>query len=181
MQYPWHAVMATRAPCCSWTWMDSNRSMTLCDKLLQSVARRLLTCVRGSDTVSRQGGDEFVVLLSEIQHAGDAGLSAQKMLNALAAPHTIADSDIRISVSIGISLFPEEGHAATATALIHCADAAMYHAKNEGRNNYQFFRQGMKAGARSPQLPEQQAARRPKAKKARAVLPVTHPARPCTD
>ena len=147
------------------------------DKLLQSVAQRLLTCVRGSDTVSRQGGDEFVVLLSEIQHAADAGLSAQKMLNALQAPHTIADSDIRISVSIGISLFPEEGHAATATALIRCADVAMYHAKNEGRDNYQFFRQGMKAGARSAPRPKRQAARRPKAKKGRAVLPVTHPAR----
>ncbi len=152
------------------------------DKLLQSVAQRLLACVRGSDTVSRQGGDEFVVLLSEIQQAGDAGLSAQKMLNALAAPHTIAGSDIRISVSIGISLFPEGGHVATAAALIRCADAAMYHAKNEGRDNYQFFRQGMKAGARSPQLPEQQAARRPKSeKKGQAVLPVTHPARHCAD
>jgi diguanylate cyclase (GGDEF)-like protein/PAS domain S-box-containing protein len=151
------------------------------DKLLQSVAQRLLTCVRGSDTVSRQGGDEFVVLLSEIQHARDAGLSAQKMLNALSAPYTIADSDIRISVSIGISLFPEEGQAATPAALIRCADAAMYHAKNEGRANYQFFRQGMQAGARSPQLPEQQAARRAKSKKARAVLPVTHPVRHCAD
>jgi len=151
------------------------------DRLLRSVARRLLACVRGSDTVSRQGGDEFVVLLSEIGHVGDAGLSAHKMLLALAEPHTIAGADIRISASIGISLFPEDGHAATATALIRCADAAMYHAKNEGRNNYRFFVEGMKASTRSTPLAQRQAARRAKAEKGRAVEAVTQPARQGAD
>jgi diguanylate cyclase (GGDEF)-like protein/PAS domain S-box-containing protein len=111
------------------------------DKLLQSVARRLVACVRGSDTVSRQGGDEFVVLLSEIEHAEDAARSAEKMLLALAAPHRVAERELQITGSIGISIYPDDGR--DAEALIKCADTAMYHAKNKGRNNYQFFTEDM--------------------------------------
>ena len=115
------------------------------DKLLQSVAQRLVACVRGSDTVSRQGGDEFVVLLSEIEHAEDAALSAEKMLLALAAPHSIAENELHITASIGISIYPDDGR--DAETLIKCADTAMYHAKGKGRNNYQFFTEDMNVRA----------------------------------
>jgi diguanylate cyclase (GGDEF)-like protein/PAS domain S-box-containing protein len=115
------------------------------DKLLQSVAQRLVASVRGSDTVSRQGGDEFVVLLSEIERAEDAALSAEKMLLALAAPHNIDGSEFHIAASIGISIYPDDGR--DAETLIRCADTAMYHAKNKGRNNYQFFTKDMKVRA----------------------------------
>jgi len=115
------------------------------DKLLQSVAQRLVACVRGSDTVSRQGGDEFVVLLSEIEQAADAALSAEKMLVALAAPHSIAEKELHITASIGISIYPDDGQ--DAQTLIRCADTAMYHAKDKGRNNYQFFTEDMNVRA----------------------------------
>ena len=111
------------------------------DKLLGSIAQRLVACVRSSDTVSRLGGDEFVVLLAEIEHAEDAARSAEKMLLALAAPHSIAGKELQITVSIGISVYPEDGR--DAETLITCADTAMYHAKEKGRNNYQFFTEDM--------------------------------------
>jgi diguanylate cyclase (GGDEF)-like protein/PAS domain S-box-containing protein len=115
------------------------------DALLQSVARRLVTCVRGSDTVSRQGGDEFLVLLSEIARADDAAATARKMIAALIAPHDIATHVIHITGTIGISVYPEDG--CDAKTLIKCADTAMYHAKERGRNCYQFFEQNMHARA----------------------------------
>ncbi|MDP3651428.1 MAG: EAL domain-containing protein [Rhodoferax sp.] len=111
------------------------------DQLLRSVAQRLVACVRHSDTVSRQGGDEFVLLLPLIEHAEDAALSAQKMLGALAQPHHIDDHDLYVSVSIGIGIFPNDGQ--DAEALVKSADAAMYYAKETGRNNYKFFESGM--------------------------------------
>jgi diguanylate cyclase (GGDEF)-like protein/PAS domain S-box-containing protein len=107
------------------------------DKLLQSVSKRLLAAVRGSDTVSRQGGDEFVILLSEIAHSEDAATSAAKILLALNAPHSIGGQNLHIDGSIGISLYPEDGQ--DAETLIKNADTAMYHAKENGRNNFQFF------------------------------------------
>jgi len=111
------------------------------DQLLQSVAQRLVDCVRQSDTISRQGGDEFVLLLPNIEHAEDAAYSAQKMLGALAQPHLIEGHDLHISVSIGISIYPNDGQ--DAEALIKSADTAMYYAKENGRNNYKFFEQDM--------------------------------------
>ena len=111
------------------------------DKLLQSVARRLLAGVRGSDTVSRQGGDEFVILLSEISHPEDAATSAKKILLSLSAPHSIAGQDLRVDGSIGISVYPGDGE--DAETLIKNADTAMYHAKENGRNNFQFFKADM--------------------------------------
>jgi diguanylate cyclase (GGDEF)-like protein len=107
------------------------------DQLLQSIAQRLLSCVRHSDTVSRHGGDEFVVLLPSIEHAEYAVRSAQKMLAALALPHRIEGHDLSISMSIGISIYPDDGQ--DAETLIKSADTAMYHAKESGRNNYKFF------------------------------------------
>ncbi len=111
------------------------------DKLLQSVARRLTTCVRGSDTVSRQGGDEFVVLLADVDHSKAVGHSAAKILAALAEKHCVAEHDLNVTLSIGISVFPGDG--VDAETLLKNADAAMYHAKESGRNNYQFFKQEM--------------------------------------
>jgi diguanylate cyclase (GGDEF)-like protein/PAS domain S-box-containing protein len=111
------------------------------DKLLQSVATRLISCVRSTDTVSRQGGDEFVVLLSEIKHAADAGNMARKVLTALTACHSIDGRDLHITASIGVSTYPEDGD--DAEILLKNADTAMYQAKEKGRNNYQFFKKEM--------------------------------------
>jgi diguanylate cyclase (GGDEF)-like protein len=111
------------------------------DKLLQSVAARLMSCVRSTDTVSRQGGDEFVVLLSEIKHAADAGNMARKILSALTACHAIDRRELHITASIGVSTYPEDGE--DAETLMKNADTAMYQAKEKGRNNYQFFKREM--------------------------------------
>jgi EAL domain-containing protein (putative c-di-GMP-specific phosphodiesterase class I) len=100
-----------------------------------------LASVRASDTVSRQGGDEFVILLSEITHPEDAATSARKILLSLSAPCSIGGHDLHINGSIGISVYPEDG--ADAEALIKNADTAMYHAKESGRNNLQFFKADM--------------------------------------
>ncbi|MGD0404045.1 MAG: EAL domain-containing protein [Candidatus Acidiferrales bacterium] len=107
------------------------------DKLLQSVSKRLLGCVRGSDTVSRQGGDEFAILLTEISHADDAAICAQKILLSLNEEYFIQDRSLRINGSIGISVYPQDGE--DADTLIKNADMAMYHAKERGRSNFQFF------------------------------------------
>jgi diguanylate cyclase (GGDEF)-like protein/PAS domain S-box-containing protein len=115
------------------------------DKLLQSVSRRLLTSVRASDTVSRQGGDEFVILLSEITHPEHAATSAKKILVSLNTPHSIGGQDLHIDGSIGISVYPEDGE--DAETLIKNADTAMYHAKENGRNNFQFFKAEMNVKA----------------------------------
>lgn len=115
------------------------------DKLLQSVAQRLSACVRNSDTVSRNGGDEFVVLLAQSRDAQDAAMTAQKILLALAAPHNIDEQHLRVTSSIGISVYPAD--ALSARALIKKADRAMYHAKQTGRNNYQFFKHDMNVHA----------------------------------
>jgi diguanylate cyclase (GGDEF)-like protein len=115
------------------------------DKLLQSVGERLLLCVRDSDTVSRQGGDEFVVLLPEVTQAKDAALCAKKILTMLKAPHLIGHHALGVSASIGISIFPDDG--LDLETLIKDADTAMYQAKEHGRNNYRFFEQEMNARA----------------------------------
>ncbi len=115
------------------------------DLLLQSVARRLVGSVRGSDTVSRHGGDEFVLLLTDI-HAGDRGAGRiLNMIETLTAPHEVAGHAVRSTVSIGISMFPDDGE--DAETLIRSADTAMYQAKERGRNNYQFFTPEMNARA----------------------------------
>jgi diguanylate cyclase (GGDEF)-like protein/PAS domain S-box-containing protein len=107
------------------------------DKLLQEVSRRLVATVRRSDTVSRHGGDEFVVLLPEVRHFTNAARHAETIHKALSAPHAIANHDLRVSVTIGISMSPNDGE--DAETLIKCADAAMYRAKEIGRNAYRFF------------------------------------------
>jgi diguanylate cyclase (GGDEF)-like protein/PAS domain S-box-containing protein len=111
------------------------------DKLLQSVAARLLACVRKSDTISRQGGDEFVILLPEVTHAADVGISAAKIIAELKKAHTIGEHRLRVTGSIGLCTCPDNGE--DAETLIKNADTAMYHAKQCGRDNYQFFRPDM--------------------------------------
>jgi diguanylate cyclase (GGDEF)-like protein/PAS domain S-box-containing protein len=115
------------------------------DKLLQSIAKRLLDCVRGSDTVSRQGGDEFVVLLSEVEQSGDAAITAKRMLQAVAEAHSIDQHDLHVSTSIGLSVYPDDGQ--DAETLIKNADIAMYQAKENGRQSYQFFKPAMNVRA----------------------------------
>ncbi|MBX9915672.1 MAG: EAL domain-containing protein [Nitrosomonas sp.] len=107
------------------------------DLLLQAVAERLLTCVRSEDTVARQGGDEFIVVLNAIAESLDAAKVAQKILDALMRPYYIHKNELHICGSIGIAVFPDDG--ANAETLLKNSDVAMYHAKENGRNNYQFF------------------------------------------
>jgi diguanylate cyclase (GGDEF)-like protein/PAS domain S-box-containing protein len=113
------------------------------DQLLQSVAQRLVASVRSTDTVSRQGGDEFVVLLSEATHAQDAAISADKLLGAVSKPHYINKHDVNVTASIGIATYPDDG--TEAETLLQHADFALLHAKDCGRNNYQFFKSNMNA------------------------------------
>ena len=115
------------------------------DKLLQAVARRLKQCVRNSDTVSRQGGDEFVILLPEIAHPEDVAISGQKILAALRAPHSVNEYALQITASIGLCTYPEDG--SNADALIKNADTAMYQAKEHGSDSYQFFERSMNVRA----------------------------------
>jgi diguanylate cyclase (GGDEF)-like protein len=119
------------------------------DLLLQSVARRLLTCVRQSDTVCRQGGDEFVVLLAEVEAKDDAAVCAEKLIHALAIPHLIDGHRLHVTLSIGISLYPDDGK--DIEALFGNADIAMYHAKNNGRNKYHIFTPDMNVRANTRQ------------------------------
>ncbi|ADV82890.1 putative bifunctional diguanylate cyclase/phosphodiesterase [Terriglobus saanensis] len=118
------------------------------DKLLQAVADRLLAGLRNSDTVSRQGGDEFVILLPEIENAADAASSAKKLLLSIGAPYNIDEHCIQISGSFGISLYPDHGD--DAETVLNNADIAMYEAKETGRNAIRFFKpeMGLKATER---------------------------------
>ena len=115
------------------------------DKLLQSIAKRLTECVRGSDTVSRQGGDEFVVLLSEVETPEDAAITARRMLKAVAEAHPIDQHDLHVTATVGVSIYPDDGR--EAETLIKNADTAMYHAKENGRQDYQFFEPAMNVRA----------------------------------
>lgn len=115
------------------------------DQLLQSIAARLVDCVRASDTVSRQGGDEFVVLLSELEQSDDAASTAGRMLQAVAEAHSILNHDLHISASIGVSVYPDDG--SDAETLIKNADTAMYQAKENGRQSYKYFKPAMNVRA----------------------------------
>jgi diguanylate cyclase (GGDEF)-like protein/PAS domain S-box-containing protein len=123
------------------------------DKLLQSVGDRLVQCVRSADTVSRQGGDEFVVLLSEVQHPEDVTVAAKRMLEAIAEPHLIGNHDLHVTASIGLSVYPDDG--LDAGTLVKNADTAMYQAKENGRQGYQFFEPAMNVRAVERQFIEE--------------------------
>jgi diguanylate cyclase (GGDEF)-like protein/PAS domain S-box-containing protein len=122
------------------------------DLLLQSVARRLFTCVRSSDTLARQGGDEFVVVLWEVKHAQDAAVTATKILEALRKPHHIHGHELHVTGSIGIVTYPDDGE--DVETLMKKADSAMYHAKENGRDGFEFFRSQMSSKAVERQLLE---------------------------
>ena len=111
------------------------------DHLLKEVANRLCRVVRASDTVARLGGDEFVVLVPGVQAPEECSHVGEKIIEVLAAPFPFEGRSLHISPSIGICLYPDDG-TDVATLMRH-ADAAMYHAKANGRNNYQFFTQRM--------------------------------------
>jgi diguanylate cyclase (GGDEF)-like protein/PAS domain S-box-containing protein len=115
------------------------------DRLLQSISKRLVTCVRGADTVSRQGGDEFVVLLSEMEKSEDAAITARRMLQAVAKAHSVELHDLHVTASIGVSVYPDDGM--DSETLIKNADTAMYQAKENGRQSYQFFKPAMNVRA----------------------------------
>jgi diguanylate cyclase (GGDEF)-like protein len=153
------------------------------DKLLQSIATRLVACVRGSDTVSRQGGDEFVVLLSEVERAEDAAVAARRIAQTVAAPHAIDRQDfhseiavaagrmlkavgeahsidrheLHVTASIGLSVYPDDG--LDAETLIQNADTAMYQAKENGRQSYRFFKADMNVRAVERQFIEESLRR----------------------
>jgi diguanylate cyclase (GGDEF)-like protein/PAS domain S-box-containing protein len=115
------------------------------DKLLQSVAARLSACIRSTDTVSRQGGDEFVVLLAEVEHEEDPAITAKRILGAVCEPHSIDQHDLHVTTSIGVSVYPDDG--LDAETLIKNADTAMYQAKETGRQGYRFFKASMNVRA----------------------------------
>ncbi|RJQ52590.1 MAG: GGDEF domain-containing response regulator [Nitrospiraceae bacterium] len=127
------------------------------DKLLKKVAERINLCMRKGDSLSRQstddsvdtvarlGGDEFTIILSEIHHLEDAAKVAQRIFNALSLQFTLDTYELFISASIGIAIYPHDGK--DVSSLLKNADAAMYHAKSEGKNNYQYYRQSMNASA----------------------------------
>jgi diguanylate cyclase (GGDEF)-like protein/PAS domain S-box-containing protein len=111
------------------------------DKLLKEAAVRLRNCIRGSDTVGRLGGDEFAAILSELAKPGDAGRVAQKFIEAFKQPFDLDGKETYVSASVGITLYPADSD--SAEALVMNADAAMYRAKEQGRNNYQYFTRDM--------------------------------------
>jgi diguanylate cyclase (GGDEF)-like protein/PAS domain S-box-containing protein len=107
------------------------------DELLRQVARRLSECVRLEDTIARQGGDEFIVLLDSMQEGRGASVVAQKVLNALRRPFSLGGTEQHVSGSVGIALYPDDGP--DPQTLMKSADTAMFHGKGLGKNTYQYF------------------------------------------
>jgi len=115
------------------------------DILLGEVANRIKSCLREGDTVARLGGDEFTMLLEDVRSAEYVGKVAEKVIQVMSRPFSIESTEITVSPSIGISLYPADGR--DVDMLIRNADAAMYHAKKLGRNNFQFYAVEMNAEA----------------------------------
>ncbi len=124
------------------------------DALLVQVTQRCLGAVRDTDTVARQGGDEFVILLPELAHAQDAAQVARKILSALTQPFQLGPHALTVTGSIGIALYPGDGQ--NDSALLRNADTAMYRAKGEGRNCFQFYSPDMNTTALGELLLENQ-------------------------
>jgi diguanylate cyclase (GGDEF)-like protein/PAS domain S-box-containing protein len=127
------------------------------DKVLQSVAGRLQQQVRTPDTVSRQGGDEFVLLLQEVEKQEEAAITARRVLKAVSEPHSIDQHDLFVTASVGISMYPEDG--LDAETLLKNADTAMYQAKDGGRQCLKFFKPVMNTHAVERQLVEEDLRR----------------------
>ena len=115
------------------------------DLLLQDVAERLKSCAREEDTVARLGGDEFLIVLTHVNDIPGTAVSAERFMDAMTSSFLIQGHSLSIGCSLGISIFPE--HGADSETLIKHADAAMYSAKDGGRNNFQFFTADMNAQA----------------------------------
>ncbi|WP_189612168.1 diguanylate cyclase domain-containing protein [Saccharospirillum salsuginis] len=118
------------------------------DQLLRDAASEITACLRTTDTVSRHGGDEFLILLSEIKARTDAVQIARKILDRFAQPRVLDGHDVQVSLSIGISVFPEDGQ--DPDTLIHNADTAMYASKQKGRNQFQFCDPMQQSGSAPP-------------------------------
>jgi diguanylate cyclase (GGDEF)-like protein/PAS domain S-box-containing protein len=125
--------------------VNDSRGHAAGDALLRSIAARLSSTLRQSDTVSRFGGDEFVIVLSELERAEDAADVAAKLLTAIAVPHRTDAGDITVTASLGIALYPNHGE--IVDTLIACADAAMYDAKRAGPGRYWIAGQSATAAA----------------------------------
>ena len=115
------------------------------DDLLKCIANRLRDCIRRPDTVSRQGGDEFIVLLQGVKSPDDATIAAKRLLKSLAETYFMGPHNLHMTASIGVSIYPDDG--ADAETLIKNADTAMYHAKEHGRHSFQFFKPEMNVRA----------------------------------
>ncbi|MFZ0290846.1 MAG: EAL domain-containing protein, partial [Candidatus Sulfotelmatobacter sp.] len=113
------------------------------DLLLQEVAERLKTWAREQDTVARVGGDEFLIVLTGLKDVADAAVATERIVNLMTAGFVVQGHPVNVSCSIGVSIFPE--HSADCETLIKNADAAMYSAKENGRNRFQFFTEDMNA------------------------------------
>ena len=113
------------------------------DQLLQAVAARLKSCLRESDTVARLGGDEFVVLLPDLADERYVATVVQKVLSAIASPFAVLGQEFRVTASVGISLYPQDGQ--DEQTLTKNADIAMYQAKEDGKNNFRFYSEALNA------------------------------------
>ena len=122
------------------------------DELLRQVSRRLSECIRLEDTIARQGGDEFIVLLDSLEEGRGASVVAQKVLNALRQPFVLGGTEQHVSGSLGIALFPDDGP--DAQTLLKNADTAMFHGKSLGKNTYQFFTSQMNIAVKRRMLLE---------------------------
>ncbi len=138
------AMARRRQSCIAVVFLDLDRfkqindtlGHTIGDRVLQLVARRLESVVRDSDTVSRHGGDEFLLLLTGISRSADAALIADKIIAVLAAPSRVGEHVLHLSASIGVAVYPEDGQ--DAETLIDRADAAMYRSKKNGIGSFEF-------------------------------------------
>lgn len=118
-------------------WINDTLGHDAGDHLLRTITQRCLKVLRESDTLARLGGDEFVAILPGLHQAQDAGLVARKLLHAITQPCMLGSHELSVTCSIGIAVYPNDG--ATDSLLLRNADAAMYRAKSEGRNGYQFY------------------------------------------
>ena len=115
------------------------------DQVLQEVGKKLHTCIRDSDTLARIGGDEFTIIMNEVEQLNDISIFAKKLIDISKEPVFIKEQVFYLSSSLGISVYPKDGQ--TPEALLKCADAAMYRAKEQGRDNFQFYTRDMTLAA----------------------------------